>query len=46
MDGLVIENTFTSITALVDKLFPWMTIAPAIKNFFLRIKWDSYTRLK
>jgi len=42
---MIIENTFTSISELVDKIFPWMKIAPPIKNYFLRLKWDTMSRM-
>lgn len=36
--GLILENTFTSISDMVDVLLPWFS---SVKNYFLRIKWDS-----
>lgn len=45
LEGLIIENTFTSIPELVDKIFPWMKIAPPIKNYFLRLSWNTMARM-
>lgn len=39
---LILENTFTSISAMVDKIFPF--IAP-LKGLVLRIKWDSIEKI-
>lgn len=36
--GMMIENTFTSISAMVDKLMPFLT---PIKLLVLKIGWDS-----
>lgn len=36
--GLIVENTFTSIPAMVDQILPW--VAP-FKGLILRMKWDS-----
>jgi len=36
--GLIVENTFTSISAMVDKLMPFLT---PIKPFVLKIGWNS-----
>ncbi|GAX09933.1 uncharacterized protein FisN_11Lh078 [Fistulifera solaris] len=36
--GVIVENTFTSISAMVDQLMPFLT---PIKALVLRIGWDS-----
>ena len=36
--GVIVENTFTSISAMVDQLMPFLTL---IKALVLRIGWDS-----
>lgn len=36
--GAILENTFTSISDMVDKLFP---MVKSLKRFVLRISWDS-----
>lgn len=36
--GAILENTFTSIPDMVDKLFPMVKM---LKKFVLRISWDS-----
>jgi len=36
--GVIVENTFLSIGAMVDVLMPYLTL---IKPFVLRIKWDN-----
>jgi len=41
--GLIVENTFTSISDLVDFLFPFLAY---IKKWVLRLSWDSKTRIK
>ena len=36
--GVIVENTFLSISAMVDKLMPFLS---PIKRFVLRMSWDS-----
>ena len=36
--GVIVENTFSSVPAMVDVLMPW---AKNIKHFILRLSWDS-----
>jgi len=43
--GLLLENTFMSISALVDTLFPFIAYK-ALKDRFLRIHWESIERVK
>ena len=38
IQGIIVENTFTSISAMVDQLMPFLT---PIKPFVLKIGWDS-----
>ena len=40
--AIVIENTFTSISSMVDKLLPF---ARHFKHFILRISWDSASKI-
>ena len=40
--GLIVENTFTSISDLVDKIFPFVKF---LKPFILRLKWESIKRI-
>lgn len=40
--ALVLENTFTSISEMVDKIFPYLS---PIKGFILRLKWESHRRV-
>jgi pimeloyl-ACP methyl ester carboxylesterase len=41
--GIIIENTFLSISSMVDKLMPYVSI---FKHLILRIKWDSDEKIK
>lgn len=38
LDGVIVENTFTSISDMVDQLMPFLT---PIKPFVLKIGWNS-----
>ena len=40
--GIILENTFLSIGAMVDILMPFLTV---IKPFVLNIKWDSDAKM-
>jgi fermentation-respiration switch protein FrsA (DUF1100 family) len=40
--GLVVENTFTSISEMVDKLFP---VVKPFKHYLLRLKWESIKKV-
>lgn len=40
--AIVIENTFTSISSMVDKLLPF---AKHFKHLILRISWDSASKI-
>ena len=41
--GCIVENTFTSISDMVDQVLPWLT---PIKRFVLRIGWNSLALLQ
>ena len=43
LQGCIVENTFTSISDMVDQVLPFLS---PIKRFVLRIGWDSLTLLK
>ena len=38
--ALILENTFTSISSMVDTKFPFLNV-PFFKELFMRLKWDS-----
>jgi len=40
--ALIIENTFSSISDLVDHIFPLLTI---LKDYILRLEWSTKTRI-
>jgi abhydrolase domain-containing protein 13 len=42
VSGIVVENTFSSISDMVDVLMPWVAFA---KNLVLRIGWDSSAKI-
>lgn len=39
--GLIIENTFTSISAMADSMFSFFKYIQNIKNAMIRLKWES-----
>lgn len=41
--GIILENTFLSISAMVDILMRWLS---PIKTYVLKIKWDSETKIQ
>eukprot|EP00929_Paragymnodinium_shiwhaense_P106819 TRINITY_DN72569_c0_g1_i1.p1 TRINITY_DN72569_c0_g1~~TRINITY_DN72569_c0_g1_i1.p1 ORF type:complete len:358 (+),score=78.30 TRINITY_DN72569_c0_g1_i1:101-1174(+) len=43
--GIILENTFTSISGVVDALFPVVAFT-ALKERFLRLKWESIQRIQ
>lgn len=43
--GLILENTFISMSAVVDALFPILAFK-SLKQRFLRVKWESIERIK
>ena len=44
--GLILENTFSSISELVDTIFPWIKMLGPLKDYFLRLKWESIKRIQ
>jgi len=43
--GVILENTFTSISSLADNLFPVLRI-PGVKERMLRLRWESIKHLE
>lgn len=43
--GIILENTFTSISNLVDTLFPYVAFE-SLKKKFLRLSWKSIDRVQ
>lgn len=43
VDGLIVENTFLSISAMVDVLMPFLK---HLKHIALRINWDSDVKIQ
>jgi fermentation-respiration switch protein FrsA (DUF1100 family) len=43
--GVVVENSFTSISKMVDKMFPFLALGD-LKKKFLRLSWDSITKIR
>ena len=39
--GLILENTFTSVSKMADSLFPFLKLIPNLKRRMLRLDWDS-----
>lgn len=46
IQGLLLENTFTCISELADKIFSFLSYVRPIKDFFLRVKWESNSRIR
>jgi len=44
--GALIENTFTGISEMADKLFPFLKAIPTIKKAMLKINWGSGETIK
>jgi fermentation-respiration switch protein FrsA (DUF1100 family) len=42
--GVIIENTFSSIGEMAEKLFPFLKYVP--KQYILKMNWDSLARVK
>jgi fermentation-respiration switch protein FrsA (DUF1100 family) len=40
--ALIVENTFASISSMVDVVFPYLAVA---KRFILRMKWESIEKI-
>lgn len=43
ISGVILENTFLSVSAMVDKLLPYVSV---LKPLVLRIKWDNDDKIK
>lgn len=43
--GVILENTFVSISALVDSLFPIIAFK-SMKDRFLRLRWETFDRIQ
>ncbi len=43
VDAIILENTFTSIPAMVDVLMPYVS---ALKMLILRISWNSKDKIR
>ena len=39
--GIILENTFTSVSKIADNLFGFLRLIPSIKQKMLRLQWDS-----
>jgi pimeloyl-ACP methyl ester carboxylesterase len=40
LSGIIVENTFTSISDMIGSVFPFLNFS-LVKNFCLRLKWES-----
>jgi len=43
--GIILENTFVSVSALVDSLFPIIAFK-SLKERFLRLRWETVERIR
>jgi len=43
--GVVIENTFTSVSKIADNLFPFLKAIPNIKRKMMRLDWNSEVKI-
>jgi len=43
--GVICENTFTSISEMADKLFPFLKTIGNLKEKMLRLDWSSHKRI-
>lgn len=41
--AVIVENTFLSVSHMVDELFPWLS---RVKWLVLRLKWDNEERVR
>lgn len=41
----VLENTWTSISGMVDNFYPIMAMFPILKVFMIRMKWDNLSNI-
>ena len=44
--GVIIENTFTSISDMTDELLSFLNKIPGLKRLMLRLKWESIKEVK
>jgi hypothetical protein len=44
--GAILENTFTTISEMIDNLFPIFKIFPIMKAIAIKIKWNNLEALK
>lgn len=45
VSGVILENTFLSVSHMADVLIPFLKYIPLIKRLVLRINWDSYIKI-
>jgi len=45
LKGVILENTFTSIDKMADKLFPFLKMIPNVKKRMMRLDWNSEARV-
>lgn len=43
--GIILENTFTSISKIAESMFPILSILGPVKELMLRLKWDSLSEV-
>jgi len=43
--GLILENTFSSIDKMADRLFPFLKAIPNIKRKMMRLDWNSESQI-
>lgn len=44
--GLILENTFTSVSKMADSLFPFLKLIPNLKSRMLRLDWNSAKQIE
>lgn len=44
--GVILENTFTNISEMADRLFPFLKAVGGLKEKMLRLDWDSKKRIE
>lgn len=43
--GVILENTFTNISEMADKVFPFLKLVGSLKEKMLRLDWNSKKRI-
>ena len=43
--GVILENTFTSVSKIADSLFPFLKAIPNLKRKMLRLDWNSESKI-